>query len=145
LKLAAKIPNYSSVELALLQGKLQEAAGAVERANDNVAGTQHALLYLAALKAGNPKLAEEQWQSLLAQLEKSGRHQRRLAAILAGRQPFDTGVVRRLPIETRQKRVLLAVAAKQHPEQGKELLPLARSLNFFLDGTSLCLWKVLDE
>jgi hypothetical protein len=144
LKLAAQIPDYRTFEPALLQGKLQEAAGAVERTNDDQAMSQYALLYLAALKAGNPKLAEEQWQPLLACLERGSRYPRQLGAMLAGRQPLNTDLIRRLPIEPRQKRVLLAVVAKRHPDQGKELLQLARSLNFYLDGTSLCLRQVLD-
>lgn len=143
LKLAAQVPDYGRFEPALLQGKLQQAADAVDRTKDDQAISQCALLYLAALQGGDAKLAEQQWQPLLACLEKANRYTRQLSAMLTGRQPLNTGLIRRLPIEPRQKRVLLAVVAKRYPDQAKELLPLARSLNFYLDGTALCLRKVL--
>jgi hypothetical protein len=42
------------------------------------------------------------------------------------------------------KRVLLVVAAKRFPDHAKDLLPLARRLDFYADVTSLCLAKVMD-
>ena len=64
--------------------------------------------------------------------------------MLAGRKALNTDLIRRLPLEPRQKRVLLAVVAKRYPNQEKELLPLARTLAFYRDATSLCLRKVLE-
>jgi tetratricopeptide (TPR) repeat protein len=145
LKWTEQIPDSHPFEPALLRGKLQTAADAVEGTNDDEAISQHALLYLAARKAGNAKLADEQWQLLLACLEKTGRYTRQLGAMLAGRQPLNPDLVLRLPMEPRQKRILLAVVAQRHPDQGNEMLQLARSLNFHLDGVSLCLRKILDE
>ena len=65
--------------------------------------------------------------------------------MLAGRQPLNANVIRRLPIEPREKRILLAVVAQRDSHDAQELLSLARSLNFYLDGTSLCLRKVLQK
>jgi tetratricopeptide (TPR) repeat protein len=144
---AAQMPDARQYEFeqALWQGKLQEAAGAVDRTKDDQALTQYALLYLAALEAGNPKLAQQQWQLLLACLERLDRYSRQLGAMLAGRQPLNVHLIRRLPIEPREKRVLLAIVAQRDPDEAQELLSLARSLNFYLDGTSLCLRKILEK
>jgi hypothetical protein len=142
LKVAPQTPDFSPFGPALLQGKLQEAARLVAPENDK-ALVQHALLYLAALKAGNKKLAEEQWQALLTSLSKGGPRLRKFGEMLAGRR-LNQDQARRLAIEPDQKRVLLAVMAKRYPESGKELLELARRLDFSPDLTSLCLRQVLE-
>jgi hypothetical protein len=105
---------------------------------------QRGLVYLAAQKAGDPKLADEQWQLLLATMAKADHHTRRLGEMLSGNRPLETDLVRRLPIDPEQKRVLLAVIAQRHPETANDLLPLARALDFQRDGTSLCLRKLLE-
>jgi hypothetical protein len=56
---------------------------------------------------------------------------------------LDVGAVRRLTIEPSLKRVLLVVVARRQPDQAKELLALARSLDFQRDATSLILRKML--
>jgi tetratricopeptide (TPR) repeat protein len=145
LKRAAQMPDAQPFEQALLQGKLHEAAGAVDPTKDEQAVTQYALLYLAALKAGDPKLAQEQWQLLLPCLKRVDRYSRQLAAMLARNQPLNLNLIRRLPIRARDKRVLLAVVAQNDPDYAQELLALARSLNFYLDGTSLCLRQLLEK
>jgi tetratricopeptide (TPR) repeat protein len=145
LQRAAEMPDALPFEQAFLRGKLQEAATAIDRTKDEQILSQYALLYLAALKGGNPRLAQEQWQLLLSCLERHDRYSRQLAAMLAGRQPWNADLIRRLPIDPREKRVLLAVVAQDHPHDAPELLSLARSLNFYLDGTSLCLSKVLEK
>jgi hypothetical protein len=52
--------------------------------------------------------------------------------------------LRRLAMEPRNKRVVVAVIAKRFPEHCKELLTLARKLDYQRDPTSLCLRKVLE-
>ena len=141
--MAAQLPKLSRFEPLLLEGKLHEAADAAEAGGEQGLA-QHALLYLAAERAGDRKLADEQSQLLLAALEKGPAPQRELAEMLAGRQPPDPGRLRRLSIPPEQKRYLLAVVARRYPETAKELLPLARQLDFSPDGTSLCLRKLLD-
>jgi tetratricopeptide (TPR) repeat protein len=131
-------------ETALLQGNLSKGSDILARREDDEAMLQRGLLYLAALKAGNQKLAQEQWPLLLAALGKAERHVRMLGDMLSGRQPVQAGLLRRLPIEPRQKRVLLAVAAKRNTDADKGLLDLARKLDFYGDATSLCLRKVLN-
>jgi hypothetical protein len=75
---------------------------------------------------------------------KGGRDERRLGEVLAGKQPVNVDVLRRLPIQPEHKRIFLAVVAKAHPEHAKELLDLARKLDFQRDVTSMCLRKVLE-
>jgi hypothetical protein len=89
-------------------------------------------------------LAEEQLQLLQSACAKGGRFGRRLGEVLAGRLPADAALVRRWPVEPGVKRVVVAAAAKRHPEQAKDLLALARQLNFQRDPTALCLNKVLE-
>jgi tetratricopeptide (TPR) repeat protein len=145
LKLAATMPSQPSFVTALLRGNLSEAAGAADARRPQEAAVQHGLLYLAALQAGDSKRAEEAWKHLLTALAEGNRHDRRLEAMLAGRQPLRPDRVRRLAVAPQEKRVLAAVAARRAPDHGKELTELARRLDFFGDVTSLCLWKVTDR
>jgi hypothetical protein len=50
-----------------------------------------------------------------------------------------------LTIEPRTKRVYLAVLAQRFPDQAKEILALARTLDFHRDAISLCLRQVLKD
>jgi tetratricopeptide (TPR) repeat protein len=143
LDVAPQVKGLSGFEPALLRGKLGEAAGLVDDKSDR-ALVQRALLYLAALKAGDGKLADEQWAPLLTGLDKAHGSLGRLGEVLAGRQKPDAGRIRLLSIPPEQKRVLLVVVARRYPETAKELLPLARKLDFSPDPTSLCLRKVLE-
>jgi hypothetical protein len=145
LKQVTDFPEKPLFDLALLRGKLQEAASSVDRIHSDKALTQYGLLYLAAVQAKNQKLADEQWPHLLDSLKRTNRYTRQLGALLGNPRKVDGSLVLRLPIDPRQKRVLLAVVATRYPDQGKELLPLARQLNFYQDVTSLCLHKVLGE
>jgi tetratricopeptide (TPR) repeat protein len=142
LELAPHLSEQSRFEVALLRGNLREAAGLVNEQEEAL--TQHALLYLAASKAGEAKLAEEQWPLLLAALDKERGPQHQLDDMLAGRRPLDVDQVLRLRIEPLRKRVLLAVAAQRDPKKAKELLTLARQLDYAPDATSLCLRKLLE-
>jgi tetratricopeptide (TPR) repeat protein len=143
LKIAPQIEKLSPFGPAFLQGKLQEAAELVEPEPEK-ARVQRGLLYLAARKAGDEKLADSQWQLLLADLAKGDPALRLLGDILAGRRPFNADLVSRLSIEPEQKRILLAVAAQRYPEQGKQLVTLARKLDYAPDVGTLCLRQVLD-
>lgn len=145
LKLSAQVPSGSAFEPALLRGKLHDAADLVDRKNDENTMVQHGLLYLAARQVIDQKLADEQWSALLAALARGTRHERQLGDMLAGRRPMTSEALRRLPIEPKQKRVLLLVALKKQPDLEKEMLPLARQLDFQPDAISLCLRKVLGE
>jgi tetratricopeptide (TPR) repeat protein len=143
LKLSPEVPGLPGFEVALLRGQLHDAAGLVDRQNQHLALSHHGLLYLAARQANEKKLADEQWSLLLATLAKGGRQQRQLGDMLAGRKPVTVAAVRRLVLDPQEKRVLAAVAARRQPELEKELLALARQLNFQKDRISLCLGKVL--
>ncbi len=139
----AQRSGESKFEVALLRGNLREATGLVEPATEHTV-VQRGLLYLAAAKAGDKKLAEEQWPLLVAALKKETGYTRQLAGMLEGRQPPDVARIRRLVIQPEQKRVLVAVVARRHPETAKDLLPLARQLDFAADATSLCLRKLME-
>jgi tetratricopeptide (TPR) repeat protein len=143
LERAPQVPGLSHFEPAVLRGNLREAAGQVDEAGDR-ALVQRAVLYLAALKAGDGTLADEQWPLLLAGLDKAHGPLAQLGEVLAGRAKPDVARLRRLSIQPEQKRALLAVVARRYPETAKELLPLARKLDFSPDPFSLCLRKLLD-
>jgi tetratricopeptide (TPR) repeat protein len=143
LERAPQVPGLSHFEPAVLRGNLREAAGLVDD-NADRALVQRAVLYLAALKAGDGKLADEQWPLLLAGLDKGHGALTQLGEVLAGRKKPDVARIRRLSIQPDQKRALLAVVARRYPETAKELLPLARQLDYAPDPTSLCLRELLE-
>lgn len=144
LRAAARLPDPPRFHVALLQGKLADASAALGNDRDQaIAG--HALLYLAAGKAGDTNRAESELKALTAELAKGRRYQRQLADVLAGRKPPDVSALRRLPVDPGQKAVLLAAVARRHPESAKELLPLARKFDFNADATSLCLRHLLGD
>jgi hypothetical protein len=123
----------------LLQGELADAARFID---PDDAIVQRALLYLAALNAKDQKLADSQWQPLLAALAQGGGHLRALGEMLAGRRPTKVDFIRRSHIQPAQKRVLLIVVTKRHPDAAGGVLPLARMLDFNPDAASLCLQKI---
>jgi hypothetical protein len=129
-------------EPLLLRGKLDEAATKIIEANADQAALQHALVYLAALKAKKTKLAEQEWQKFLAALGKGDREERRFAALLGTGKAIDLELVRQAPIDPDIKRVAVAAAAAHSSDKTKELRELARKLDFQRDLTSLCLWAV---
>ena len=129
LKLASEFSNGLDLHSAILQGKLSVAAGLAANQKDDASQLNpHALLHLAALKAGDKKIADEQWQALLKDLAQAGGHERLLGDMLAGRKPAKADLIRRLHIEPEKKRVLLVVASKRLPESAKELVQLALRL-----------------
>jgi tetratricopeptide (TPR) repeat protein len=131
-------------ETVFLEGKYADAAAFVGKGKNDSDMNQHGLLYLGLMKAGDQKAAQEQWQPFLDALQKEGRRGRQCADVLAGKRPVDMDHLRRLALEPRNKRVVLAVIAKRYPEQSKELLTLARKLDYHRDATSLCLQRVLE-
>jgi hypothetical protein len=143
LKVAPRLSDQARLQQALLRGEIKQAAGLVA-VETEAAASQYGLLYLAALQNKDQELAQSQWGLLLAALKREDNPSRELATILEGKSPVDAGKLRRLAIEPGRKRVLLAVAAKRFPRTSKDLLPLARSLDFSPDATSLCLRKILD-
>jgi hypothetical protein len=142
LKLGPHLPDQTRFEQALLSGQLEKASGQIAP-NTPEAISRHAILYLAAQKANNGKVADQQWQALQASLAKGSGYNRRLATILAGKSELDVTEVRRMIFQPRDKRVLLAVVAQRFPKTAKELLPMAEALDYAPDATSLCLRKVL--
>ena len=142
LKWAAQVPEQSRFTVPFLNGKLSEAGQAVDKPSTGI--VDHALIYVAANKAGDPKLADQEWSKLLNALDKEDRYSRELGATLAGRRPLDVNRLKKLPIEPLNKRVLLLVVTRRFHDQAKDLLPLARKLDFVADATSLCLTKISD-
>jgi hypothetical protein len=144
LKITADHPDWSTLESSLLQGKFKEAEDKIdEEGNSDV--VSHGLLYLAAAKAGDQKIAEKHWQSMLDALAKGNRDERRAAGMGKDQKPVDASLLRRLTIRPEEKRVVLAAFAQHFPKQGKDLLTLARKLDFQHDATSLYLRKVLKD
>jgi tetratricopeptide (TPR) repeat protein len=143
LKKASSQVNLS-FEVAFLQGDLKKAAELAGRAQHD-AGIHHGLLYLAAQRSRDKELADSQWGALLAGLKKGGRDERAFAELLTRGKLETTPSYRRLAVEPRSKRVLLAVLAQRYQEQAREVLPLARKLDFQHDAVSLCLRKVWPD
>jgi predicted Zn-dependent protease len=128
---------------ALMRKNLKEAGELAARGGDS-AINQHALVYIAANKAGNKELAKAEWSRLLEVLKKSGARNRRVAELLSADKSFNADTFCRLPSEISQKRVLLVVAALRYPGEKKKFLELARKLDFSPDAASLCLHQYLD-
>jgi Flp pilus assembly protein TadD len=143
LKVASELPEYA-FETALLQGKLREAASHALEGDTTRFLANRGILYLAARKAGDAKLAEEQFKLLMDELDKEDSSTRQFKGMLGGSRPLDLDLLRRLPVDAHNKRALLAVAAKRYPDKAKDLLPLAQKLDFYRDPTSLCLRNVLN-
>jgi hypothetical protein len=144
LKLVAQHPEKASFESLLLQSKVAQAASSPIKAPQKQA-THSALIYMFAQKEGNKKLSEESWQTMVSELSKGERDERRAADMAQGKQPFDATLVCRFAIQPEEKRVLLAAFAQKFPDQKKPLLELARKLDFQHDAVSLCLKKVLKS
>jgi tetratricopeptide (TPR) repeat protein len=136
--------DESTFEGAFLRHQLEKAAEIAASAKGH-RGTAHGLLYLAATRSGAKKLADDQWQALLAALANAGRDERQFGEILQGRKPATGGLPQRLAVDPSVKRVLLVVLAQRQPDQAKELLALARRLNFQRDVASLCLAEYLRQ
>jgi tetratricopeptide (TPR) repeat protein len=143
LKAAARVPGQYEFEQALLRGQLREAAGHVDKDPD-LALVQHALVYLAAVKAKEGGLADEQWAAVLTDLGRRHGALHEVGEVLAGRRPLQIDRLRRSAILPEMKRALLAVVARRRPETAPDLLPLARKLDFQADSLSLGLRKVLE-
>jgi len=136
--------GVASFPSALLRGQLKQAADlANSKGGDSIA--YRGLLYLAAVRANDKKLAESSWYDLLDVLKAEGRQEKIVAEILEGRKPLTPGVAQRVPIDPNAKRVLLAVLAQRYPDQSADLLALSRKLDFHHDAISLCLGKVLRK
>lgn len=141
LKAVGKAPAF---EAALLRGELKQATDLAGLASpDSVAF--HGLLYLEATRAGAKDIADKEWRALLADLGKGGRGQRLFGDVLTGHKPIASRLPQRLPLDPISKRVLLAVAAQRFPDQARELLTMARKLDFQHDAISLCLRKYLAQ
>jgi hypothetical protein len=136
--------NEPTFESAFLEGKFEGAERLASKGKNENALIHRGLLYLGLLKAGNKQAADEQWQPFLDALQKEGRRGRECAEMLAGKRPVDMEHLRRLAMEPQNKRVVLAVIAKRFPEHSKDLMTLARKLDYQRDPTSLCLRKVLE-
>ena len=133
-----------SFEASFLRGQLKEAADfAILDKQDQCA--EHGLLYLEATRSGAKELAETHWKALLAELDKGGRDMRLFGQMLNSGKPQGPPSAQRIAIDPRDKRVLLVVLAQCAPDQAKELLALARRLDFHHDAISLCLAKFLKQ
>jgi tetratricopeptide (TPR) repeat protein len=144
LKSVADTAGPPSFEAALLRGQLQEAAAQAKQGGPD-AGVLHALLYLAAVRAGDKGLADAQWQELLRALAKGQRDERHLGLVLAGKEPLAAHPPERLLIDCRRKRVFLAVLAQRFPDRAQGWLELARRLDFQRDAISLCLRQLTGQ
>lgn len=132
-----------SFELSVLRGDLPKAAGFV-RPEQHDAHARYALLYLAAVRRGDKELAATYRKDLVAKLAEGTREERLLGDVLAGRKTLAQHPPERMVLDPRDKRVFLAVLAQEHPDRAKELVELAKRLDFYRDAISLCLRKVLD-
>lgn len=144
LREAIHLPNPPGFQVAFLRGNLKEAAANLTTAKNTQVNIERGLLYLAATKTKNATLADEQWKALLEALRKTGRHERRFAEQLGAPQASAVDVLINELIEPGEKRVLLAVAAARWPAHAKELLTMAKKLNFQRDAISLCLNPYLE-
>ena len=78
-------------------------------------------------------------------MKKDRRDERLFADLLTADKLPASPPWQRLGIEPRIKRVYLAVLAQRFPAEAKEILALARTLDFHRDAISLCLQKVMKD
>jgi hypothetical protein len=123
----------------LLMGNVDQALARVDPATEGGLSQQYALLYLAFQHAKDAQRAQDQWAFFVQSLPQEGREGRALADMLQGKRKLDMEGLTQLVIDPAQKRVFLSAIAKHNPELGKDLLDLARKLDFHYDVTSLCL------
>jgi hypothetical protein len=123
----------------LLAGDLAKAAALIRPGVRNQTAAQRSLLYLMALKKKDAPLANSQRKLLLEELAHGDRHHRVLGKVLAGTVPVNPVDLQQLLIDPDAKRALLLVVAQRFPASAKDIVPLARKLDFHHDETSLCL------
>ncbi len=107
-------------------------------------GVRLGLIYLAALRAKDALVAEEQWKKLAESLGHGDRSARRLSAMMTGKQPFDENWILEATLLPKFKRVLLVALARKFPAHAAKFTALAKKLDFDRDETSLCL-RYLSE
>ncbi|MBX7103167.1 MAG: hypothetical protein K1X57_03750 [Gemmataceae bacterium] len=142
--------DAKNFEGLFLAGKYKEAAELVDSMPKDKNGRnrraevqQRGLLYVAALRAKQGDLAEEQWKKLLAALGSKGRRDKQLGDLISGAIPFEMELFRNLPTEPQQKRVLALVMSRKQPDHSAALIEFARTLDYERDGLSFCLRQLL--
>src|SRR5262249_53153970 len=103
------------------------------------------LLYLAGLKAKEDSFADEQWKQLGKALLKGDHEARRLADVVTGKQPLDPKFITELVVRPEVKRVILTALARKFPMHAKDLILVAKKLDFEHDSTSLCLRYLTEQ
>lgn len=135
--------NTPTFETAFLRGDMP-AAEKMIHPGEHMSVAYRGLLFLEASRSGKKELATTHWSALLVDLEKEGRDERFFADLLAGRKTMAEISPPRSPIEPEKKRVLLTVLAERYPQKAKDLLPLAKRLDYQHDAVSLCLGRFLE-
>ncbi|MFO0938432.1 MAG: tetratricopeptide repeat protein [Gemmataceae bacterium] len=128
---------------ALLEKKLDQAERILNSHKDQTFANdlvlEHGLLALAAYKAGQIPLAEAQAKAFAEVTRTLSPSERRLMAMVKGKEPFDLKYCLRVAVAAEQKRIVLAILAYQHPDQQAELRKLSKELDVQKDTVSLVL------
>jgi hypothetical protein len=142
LKLLQDEPSPGSYELAILDGRPHDAATFQPSRDDSVAF--HALVCLAAEKAGQNNLAEAHYDALLDALWDGDRNDRQMVELIY-RDVLDFEAFRNLYVGAESKRFIAAVLARRRTSQADELLAFARKLNTRRDRAGMCLVELIGD
>ncbi len=126
----------SAVILALLENEIDAAATLCESPQ---LASSFALTSLALRKAGQVKRADALMEDYAQYLAQQGRDERKLAAMLEGKQPLDMKMALNAIMSTEEKRLMLLMLAAKYPDHATELNSLSRKLDVQRDDVSLVL------
>ena len=111
---------------ALVAGDIQAALEAL--AETEIAAYDHLIVYIAARRAGEPNLAEQELQAAIAAMSEGTMDERALARCLRGDAPRD--IMLKLGVQPGMKAIALAALAVQSGDA--RLRQLGRKLNYQL-------------
>jgi tetratricopeptide (TPR) repeat protein len=125
----AKIPgDLNAFQSAFCLGKYHDAAKVLDHSKDSVEMLR-LLIYIAAQRLGETSFAEQQFQAALAEIEKSGRHGKKIADCLKGPDAPSANEAKELIAPVSQKRIILTALGVRYEKIQEPCFHLAAQLN----------------
>ena len=121
-------------ELALLEGKLDEAQKTPAETNEEEApwsATDYLVLYIAAKSTAKADSADAAWAKAIETMKTKGaRHDRLFVQELASGAPPSPKALRDWVAAPEERAVMMTALGLRYPQKQTEYFPVARKLNF---------------